>query len=216
MKGIKHARRMVTNSSLRSQKQKAERQAQILEAALKEFRTNGYAATRLEDVARQAGIAKGTIYLYFTDKEQLFRAVIRSLVPSGFDVLSGTPSGPARELLRDLLTHMYGLVVKNERARSVIRMLIAESGKFPQLADIHYREVVRPGMKAIRQVIQRGIASGEFRQTNAAQFPQVVIAPGILATMWKLLFAERHPLDLDAFLQAHVEFTLLALEKGQG
>jgi len=70
---------------------------------------------------------------------------------------------------------MYTQVVRNDRARSIVRMLVAESGKFPQLSDIYHREVIAPGMKAVRLVLQRGIASGEFRNTRAVEFPQILV-----------------------------------------
>jgi AcrR family transcriptional regulator len=207
------ARRSLSKPSLRGRKPKSQRQAQILGAAFEEFAARGYAATRLDDVAKQAGIAKGTIYLYFRDKEQLFRAAVRSLIQKRLDVVVETLSGPAEGLLRELLSRMYTQVVRNDRARSIVRMLVAESGKFPQLSDIYHREVIAPGMKAVRLVLQRGIASGEFRNTHAVEFPQILAAPGILAILWRLLHGERHRLDLDAYKQAHLEFVLMSLRK---
>ncbi|MGD0695502.1 MAG: TetR/AcrR family transcriptional regulator [Terriglobia bacterium] len=168
-------RKSLSKPSLRGRKPKPQRQAQILRAAFEEFAAHGYAATRLDDVAKRAGIAKGTIYLYFRDKQQLFRAAVRSLIQKRFDVVVGTLSGPAEGLLRELLSRMYTQVVRNDRARSIVRMLVAESGKFPQLSDIYHREVIAPGMKAVRLVLQRGIASGEFRNTRAVEFPQILV-----------------------------------------
>ncbi len=208
-------RKSLSKPSLQGRKPKPQRQAQILRAAFEEFAAHGYAATRLDDVAKRAGIAKGTIYLYFRDKQQLFRAAVRSLIQKRFDVVVGTLSGPAEGLLRELLSRMYTQVVRNDRARSIVRMLVAERGKFPQLSDIYHREVIAPGMKAVRLVLQRGIASGEFRNTRAVEFPQILAAPGILAILWRLLHGERHRLDLDAYRQAHLEFVLRSLRKTQ-
>ena len=206
------ARLSAAKPSPRQRKQKLERQEQILAAALEEFGANGYAATRLEDVAKRAGIAKGTIYLYFRDKERLFRAVVRTLIRKRIDALTGTLSGSAEELLREMLSQMYR-VVRNAKARSIVRMLIAESGKFPQLADIYHREVIGRGLNRVRRVLKKGAATGEFRQTKAAQFPQILVAPGVLAIMWQLLHGERHRLDLDAYSKAHLEFVLDSLRK---
>ena len=206
------ARLSAAKPSLREREQKLQRQEQILSAALEEFGANGYAATRLEDVAKRAGIAKGTIYLYFRDKERLFRAVVRTLIQKRIDALSGTFSGSAEELLRELLSQMYQ-VVRNAKARSIVRMLIAEGSRFPQLADIYHREVIEPGLNRVRRVLKRGVATGEFRQTKAAQFPQILVAPGVLAIVWRLLHGERHRLDLDAYGKAHLEFVLNSLRK---
>jgi AcrR family transcriptional regulator len=206
------ARLSAAKPSPRQRKQKLEREEQILSAALEEFGANGYAATRLEDVANRAGIAKGTIYLYFRDKERLFRAVVRTLIQKRIDALTGMFSGSAEELLRELLSQMYQ-VVRNAKARSIVRILIAESGRFPQLADIYHREVIGRGLNRVRRVLKKGVATGEFRQTKAAQFPQILVAPGVLAIMWQLLHGERHRLDLGAYSKAHLEFVLNSLRK---
>jgi len=118
------------------------RQEGILAAAFAVFAAHGYEATRIDEVARRAGIAKGTIYLYFRDKEQLFRAVVRSLLQKRFDAVAGSFKGTAEQLLRELLSRMYSQVVKNEKVRSIVRLLIAESGRFPHLAEIYHREII--------------------------------------------------------------------------
>jgi AcrR family transcriptional regulator len=194
---------------------KALRNEQILAAAFDVFAAHGYAETRLDEVAKRAGVAKGTIYLYFKNKEQLFRAVARSLIQKRFDALVGTFRGTAPELLRELLSRMYSQIVRNDRARSILRLMLAESGKFPRLSEIYHREIIAPGIKAVRQVLKRGIASGEFRKTAAVEFPQILVAPGILAIVWKLLHGDRHRLDLNAYLQAHLNFVLCSVRKKQ-
>ena len=189
------------------------RQEEITAAAFDVFAAHGYEATRIDDVARQAGIAKGTIYLYFRDKDQLFRAMVRSLVQIRFDAALGGFQGTAEELLREMMSRMYDRIVKNEKARSIVRMLIAESRRFPQLADIYHREIIAPGMKMVRRVLLHGIGSGEFRPTPAVEFPQLLVAPGLLAIMWHFLHGERHRLNLDAYQKAHLEFALNSLRK---
>jgi AcrR family transcriptional regulator len=200
-------------SSTRRQEQKVHRQEGILAAAFEVFAAHGFEAARIDDVARQAGIAKGTIYLYFPDKERLFRAMVRSLVQKRFDVVAARFEGTAEQLLRELLSRMYSQVVKNEKVRSIVRLLIAESGRFPQLTEIYHREIIAPGMKAVRHVLMRGIASGEFERTAAVEFPQLLAAPGVLAIVWRVLHGERHRLDLDAYSKAHLEFVLNSLRK---
>jgi len=200
-------------SSPRRREQKLHRQEEILAAAFKVFAKHGYEATRMDEVARQAGIAKGTIYLYFRDKERLFRAVVRSLVQMKSDAAIGSFQGTGESLLREILSGMYSQVVRNEKARSIVRMLIAESGRFPQLAEIYHREIIAPGLKRVRQALMHGIASSEFRKTAAVEFPQLLVAPGVLAIVWKLLHGERHRLDLDAYGKAHLEFVLNSLRK---
>jgi AcrR family transcriptional regulator len=200
-------------SSPRRRERKLHRQEDILAAAFEVFAAHGYEATRIDEVARQAGIAKGTIYLYFRDKEQLFRAVVRGLVQKKFDAMAGSFQGTGEQLLRELLSRMYGQVVRNEKVRSIVRLLIAESGRFPQLAEIYHREIIAPGMRAVRRALLRGIDSGEFHKSAAVEFPQLLAAPGVLAIVWRLLHGERHRLDLDAYSKAHLEFVLDSLRK---
>jgi AcrR family transcriptional regulator len=203
----------VARFSPQRREQKLHRQEEILAAAFEVFAAHGFEAARIDEVARQAGIAKGTIYLYFPDKERLFRAMVRSLVQKRFDVVAASFEGTAEQLLRELLSRMYSQVVKNEKVRSIVRLLIAESGRFPQLTEVYHREIIAPGMKAVRHVLIRGVASGEFRKTAAVEFPQLLAAPGVLAIVWRLLHGERHRLDLDAYSKAHLEFVLNSLRK---
>jgi AcrR family transcriptional regulator len=212
MKPANSRQAKIAKSSPRRREQKLQRQEEILAAAFEVFAAHGYEAARIDDVARQAGIAKGTIYLYFPDKERLFRAVVRGLVQKKFDTITGSFQGTAQQLVQELLSRMYSQVVGNAKVRSIVRLLIAEGGRFPQLAEIYHREIIAPGMKAVRQVLLRGIASGEFRKTAALEFPQILAAPGVLAIVWRLLHGDRHRLDLDAYSKAHREFILSSLK----
>jgi AcrR family transcriptional regulator len=213
MKTMNSRRVKTATPSSRRRLQKLHRQEEILTAAFAVFSAHGYEAARIDDVAREAGIAKGTIYLYFRNKEQLFRAVVRSLVQKRFDAIPGIFQGTAEQLLRELLSRMYSQVVRNEKVRSIVRLLIAESGRFPQLTEIYHREIIAPGMKAVRQALMQGVASGEFRKTAAVEFPQLLAAPGVLAILWRVLHGERHQFDLDAYSKAHLEFVLDSLRK---
>ena len=213
MRTMNSKRVKAAKPSPRRREQKLHRQEEILAAAFKVFAAHGYEAARIDDVARQAGIAKGTIYLYFRDKERLFHAMVRGLVQKRFDAVAGSFQGTGEQLLRELHSRMYSQVVRNEKVRSIVRLLIAEGGRFPQLTEIYHREIIAPGMKAVRQALLRGIAAGEFRKTSAVEFPQLLAAPGVLALVWRLLHGERHRLDLDAYSKAHLEFGLESLRK---
>lgn len=211
MKILQSRRGVLTRASLRRQEQRLHRQEDILKAAFDVFAAHGYEATRIDEVAKKAGIAKGTIYLYFRDKDHLFRAVVNSVVQINSGGAAGVSQGTAQQLLRGLLSRMYEHVVRSDKVRSIIRMLVAESSRFPQLAEIYHQEVVVPGLKAVQQVLMRGVEDGEFRKTKALDFPQLIIGPALVAMLWQLLFAKRHPLDVDAYLKAHLEFVLSSL-----
>lgn len=210
------ARRSPKKASQRGRKRKEERPQEILAAAFEEFAAHGYAGARLEDVAKRGGIAKGTIYLYFKDKEGLFGAVVRSVIQPVFGKLASFVEefpGTAEELLCELLARHYTHVVSNEKARAILRLLIAESGKFPRLSDIFHREIIDPGISALRHALAKGEASGEFRKSKVKDFPQMVIAPGVLAILWRLVLGERDQLNLQAYMTAHMELVLNGLRK---
>lgn len=193
---------------------KARRQDEILAAAFEEFAANGYSETRLDDIAHRAGIAKGTIYLYFKSKERLFCAVLRGLTHRIFRELEayiGAFSGSAEELLREIVSLEYAKVVANPNARAALRLFLAESNRLPELSAIYLREVITPGTRALRQIIAKGIAHGEFRKTKLAQFPQVLAGPTVLAVVWILIMGEREPLDWDGYMEAHLDVLLHGL-----
>jgi AcrR family transcriptional regulator len=212
----KKSKRVDATTPPRRQDQKVRREEAILNAAFEVFAAHGYEASRIDDVARQAGIAKGTIYLYFRGKEQLFRAMVRSLVQKRFDTVVEDLRGTGEQLVRELLSRMYGQIVKNDKVCAIVRLLIAEGGRFPQLTEIYHREIIAPGMRAIHQVLMQGIASGEFRRTAAVEFPQLLAAPGVLAIVWRILHGKRHRIDLDAYSKAHLDFLVDSLRKQPG
>ena len=181
---------------------------------LRSLPSTDIAATRLDDVAKRAEIAKGTIFLHFGNKRVLFRAVLRGCIQpvfGGFQEFIQRFSGTAEALLRDLLSRQYAEVVSNKRATALLRLLIAESGKFPELAQMYYREIIDPGRSAFGLVIERGIASGEFQATEIRNFPQILAAPTVLAVVWGLVLGESHGLNFDAYRKAHLDFVLRGL-----
>jgi AcrR family transcriptional regulator len=184
----------------------AERREAIIEAAMNEFITRGYAATRLDDVAKRAGVAKGTIYLHFKDKESMFEELIRTaIVPLvgrlGTPVLAGasvrdTLEGFARAFIHEVATTKRG---------DIIRLIIAEGPQFPAIADFYHREVISRGLAGMRALIELGIARGEIRQPELARFPQIVVAPAIIAVIWKSLFEKHSPLDAIEMFRVHLD-----------
>lgn len=199
---------------LSERQRRVERKEEILAAAFEEFAAKGYAEARLDDMARRAGIAKGTIYLYFKNKALLFRAVLHNLIHDLFEELEifvQTHPGSAEELVRNVVSRQYAQFVENPKVRAMFRLVISESQKFPQLSDVYMREVITPGVSAMRTLIKKGVASGEFRGTKIVEFPQVLVGPAILAIVWELILGERQQLDLEAYREAHLELILNGL-----
>lgn len=198
-------------------RRKAERRQEIIEAAFCEFSRNGYATTTLERIAERAGVTKGTIYVYFENKEHLFISMVREFTKAAHEnvrELYETHDGSTAELLRAQFSFMYQHLVGDKRRREVVRMLIAESSRFPELADRYYEEILRPCLDVLGQVFERGIDRGEIRRSAIVDTPQVVMAPIALVDLWMMMFDERQPLDLKTYFDAHLELVLNGLLAG--
>jgi AcrR family transcriptional regulator len=184
----------------------AERREAIIAAAMDEFIGRGFAATRLDDVAKRAGVAKGTIYLHFKDKEALFEELIRTAIVPLVNRLGPPPNlgGSVRDLIEGFARAFIQEVVTTKRA-DIIRLIVAEGPRFPEIADFYYREVVSKGLAGLRALIELGIARGEIRQRELARFPQIVVAPAIVAVIWKSLFENHSPLDALEMFRVHLD-----------
>jgi AcrR family transcriptional regulator len=184
----------------------AERRAAIVAAAFDEFVARGFAATRLDDVAKRAGVAKGTIYLHFKDKEALFEELIRSAIVPVLDRITTPPplSGSIRDVVEGF-AKIFIQEVAGTRRSDIIRLIVAEGPRFPELADFYYREVISRGLAAMRMLIEAGIARGEIRQTDLKKFPQIVVAPVIVAIIWKSLFERHSPLDVNEMFRVQLD-----------
>ena len=195
-------------------RRKAERPQEILEAAFAEFSRNGYAVTTLDQIAERAGVTKGTIYVYFENKEHLFISMVREITKTTLDIVHGmfeSHEGSTADLLRAQFSFIYQHIVEDRRRREVVRMLIAEAPRFPALADRYHDEILRPCLEMLRQAIQRGIDRGEIRNTAIVNSPQVVIAPIALVDLWMMMFDNRQPIDLKAYFEAHLDLVLNGL-----
>src|SRR5579863_6328670 len=176
----------------RWQRRKEARPGEILDAALACFAERGFAATRLDDVAKRAGVTKGTLYLYFPNKEELFKAVVRQSIVASIargEALVAGSAEPAPALLERLIHH-WAQVIPTP-ASAIPKLVLAEAGNFPDIARFYLDEVVNRGMELIRGVIRAGIARGEFRAVDVESGAFCVMAPMVLAMQWRHSFA-RH------------------------
>lgn len=195
-------------------RRKAERPQEILEAAFVEFSRNGYAMTTLDQIAEGAGVTKGTIYVYFENKEHLFISMVREITKATLDTVHEmfeTHEGSTADLLRAQFSFIYQHIVEDRRRREVLRMLIAEAPRFPELADRYHQEILRPCLDMLRQAIQRGMDRGEFRNSAIIDLPQIVIAPIALVDLWMMMFDDRQQLDMKAYFNAHLDLVLNGL-----
>ena len=171
-------------------RRKEARPQELLEAALDLFVERGYAATRLDDVARQAGVSKGTLYLYFTNKEELFKAVVReSLFPmlTEAEEIIRQYQGSSAELFREFILKWWEKI-GDTKLSGITKLMMAESGNFPEVTQFYHDEVILRSNAIIIQMLERGIARGEFRRVDSALANRVICAPIIMLMMWKHSF----------------------------
>jgi AcrR family transcriptional regulator len=189
----------------RSAKASARRDA-ILDAALDEFSARGFAAARLDDVAKRAGVAKGTIYLYFEDKESLFQELIRSRMGPVVGTLESAFAVdlPLRAIVEGAI-EIFVREVYGTHRKQLIRLIISEGPRFPALAEFYYREVLSRILKAVRTLLRRARERGELADDMLIRFPQLLGAPGIIAIVWSGLFERFEPLDVAAMMRAYCE-----------
>jgi AcrR family transcriptional regulator len=184
----------------------AERREAIIEAAMDEFIARGFAATRLDDVANRAGVAKGTIYLHFKDKEALFQELVRTALVPLIGRLAAPPvAGGSVRAAIEAFAQTFAREVVATRRGDIVRLIIAEGTRFPSVADFYYREVVSRGIAAMGVLIELGIKNGEISQPGLARFPQLVVAPAIIAVIWQGLFGRHAPLDASEMFRVHLD-----------
>ncbi len=185
----------------------AERRQAIVDAALVEFSAKGFAAARLDDIAAGAGVGKGTIYLYFNDKEALFQELVRTAIVPIVGGL-GAPSSPAELSARMIFERFIETFIREvyqTRRGDIVRLMIAEGARFPSLAEFYYREVISRGIAGMQMLIQYGISRGEIRNPAILKHPQLLVAPALVAVIWHGLFGKFAPLDVKAMLEVHVD-----------
>lgn len=193
----------------RYQRRKQDRPDEITAAAFDVFAEKGYASTRVEEVAKRAGVSKGLLYLYFKTKEELFKAVIRTIVVRRVDALVDTLEttelsseafifGPLKSFMKK---------IPNSPIAVVVRLLISEGPRHPDLLEFYYDNVVSKGLAAITHFLERGVERGEFRKSPVTDMPHLFLAPVMLSIVWGLLFAKKS-LDTDRLIDTQIDMLL--------
>ena len=199
----------------RWERRKDARPGELAAAALDLFVERGFTATRLDDVARRAGVSKGTLYLYFDSKEDLFKAVIREGYVTRITEFAEKMKeyqGSSAELVRVLVNTWWEQIGATKLA-GITKLMMSEAGNFPDLANYYHDEVVVRGTGLFAAAIQRGIESGEFRPVSLDYVPRIACAPVIMLMLWRNSFdlCGTHQMDAKAFLDAHTDMLLHAL-----
>ncbi len=171
----------------RRARRKEARPGELLDAALALFVEKGFASTRVEEVAARAGVSKGTLFLYFPSKEELFKAVVRENIAGRFTEWNAEFeqfSGSSADMLRYCL-HTWWERIGMTAASGITKLVMSEAGMFPEIAAFYQQEVIGPGHDLLRRVLQRGIDRGEFRPMPLEYAVYSLIAPMIFLLMWK-------------------------------
>lgn len=193
-------------------RRKEDRPQELAQAAYEVFTEKGYAAARMDDVAKRAGVSKGLPYLYFKTKDDLFKAVVKSVVIPRLEELTSLTNGDesASEVIRGpLLEFMKRMPSTN--IGTVIRLLVAEGQRHPDLLEFYYENVVSHALGTVKELLERGVKQGEFRETAVSEIPQLVIAPVFLSVVWQMLF-EKRTLDTDRTIETHINMLLNYIE----
>ena len=203
----------------RWERRKESRPAELLDAALELFVERGYAATRLEDVASRAGVSKGTLYLYYANKEELFRAVVsETIVPliERFREDVERSDAPAAKLLERFFTEWWGRF-GSTRLAGIAKLIVSEAGNFPEVAQFFYQAVVRPNTALLAMILQRGVDRGEFRAIDVPTAVHLWMSPLVMKAIWTHSMQPCCPpedvVDPERFVRLHVDSVLRALAK---
>ncbi|MBE7365948.1 TetR/AcrR family transcriptional regulator [Ramlibacter pallidus] len=201
------------------ERRKEARPGELLDAALDLFVEKGFAATRSEEVAARAGVSKGTLFLYFPSKEELFKAVVRENMSGRFAEWAEEFEkfeGSTAEMVRYCM-NIWWERIGATRASGITKLIISEARNFPELAAFYQQEVIRPGTELVRRMLQRGVDSGEFRELDIEYAVFNITAPMIFLIMMKhslgACVPQDYPLDPQRYLQAQVDVLLNGLCK---
>ena len=196
-------------------RRKDARPQELLAAALDLFVERGYAATRLEDVAAQAGVSKGTLYLYFANKEELFKAVVRENVLPALGEAEETASqfeGSSADLFQKIMMGWWERI-GNTKLSGITKLMMAESHNFPEVTQFYHDEVISRGNAMIVRMLERGIERGEFRKIDVYQAMNLVCAPMLMLMMWKHSFnaCRPEPMSPESYLNTFIDLFLHGL-----
>lgn len=195
-----------------------ERPQEVLEAALDVFVDRGYAATNMDEIARRAGVSKGTLYLYYPSKAELLKAVVRQSLLGNLaeaQTAAQTHSGSCRELLAFFLGE-FTRRISTTRISGIPKLILAEAGNFPDVAQFYYEEVIQRARTLITDILRRGIASGEFRRIDLDYAWRMIAAPLVLGVLWKHTFQpfEADPLDFERYVNCQLDLLAHGLLAG--
>jgi AcrR family transcriptional regulator len=196
-------------------RRKADRPAEIVEAALAVFAEKGFAAAKLDEIAARAGVSKGAVYLYFETKEDIFRAVVdQALAPNitAVKAMIAAHPGPLADLLRGIAAHL-GHVIETTAIGGVLKMVVGEARNFPEIARVWHDDLVVHALAAMTGAIAAAQARGEVKPGDPRAFALQMVSPVLMAVLWRETFVPigAAPFDIPAVLRQHVDTLLTGM-----
>lgn len=206
-----------TEGTCRWRRRKEARPGEILEAALDLFAEKGFAATKLAEVAKRAGVSKGTVYLYFESKEALFQALVKEMVLPHIEQSEHTVDeyeGATVDLMSGLVQFWLDNII-HTKVCGIPKLVIAEAKNFPEIAKFYVDNVVNRGTAMVERILQRGVDRKEFDIKDIRHSARAVIAPMIFAAIWEQSLApfDKRPYDADKYMKVHLDIMLNGLLK---
>lgn len=204
-----------TSSAHKRERRKEARPGELLDAALSLFVSKGFSATKVEDVAASAGVSKGTLFLYFSSKEDLFKAVIRANLADHFPAWNQEFEeflGTSPDMLEYAMVSWWQRIGSTD-AGGITKLVMSEANNFPEVVEFYDQEVIRPGHELFQRILQRGIDRGEFVVFNTEQAVHSLVSAIVYVTMWKHALAcnaSHNTLNPEAFLRNHVDLLVQA------
>ncbi len=206
---------MTDQSVIKRNRRPAARPAEILTAALDLFAEKGFSATRMEDVARRAGLSKGAVYLYFTDKTALLTAIVETTIANELKEVGARASlapGPVAPVITEAARHISRRLTET-RLPEILKLIIAESGAHPELASLYFDHAISVALPLFEGLIRRGVATGEFRPVEPAYTARSLAGGFIFSALWRSVFEPigKPALDIPAFAEHHITLILKGL-----
>lgn len=196
------------------QRKKEDRPEEIALAALEEFSEKGYSATRIQDVAKRAGVSKGLMYLYYKTKEELFKAIIKTMIAPrvlGMEQLVKTTDLKAEDILRGPLIK-FATDIQASPMKRLAPMIIAEGRNHPDLVNFYWEHVLQHGIGILKSIIQKGIDDGDFHPSVFDDIPHLIVTPVLFSVLWNNTFGHLQSIEAERAVRAHIEMVIMTLK----
>lgn len=209
----------------RSEQDKEQRRNSLLNAALNEFFNKGFNAARMEDIAKQANVSKGTLYLYFDNKQSLFKSLIEEVAIPTINITSqNVLAKPSGEQALQFLMKSIATVIRETPLPKLVKVIIADGSAFPELVQLYREQVLNRIFSLLETLITRSVDAKEWQCQNISMTARLIVAPVIFSVVWRMVFEapntqtieqrnqETNKLDLEALFQQHTDYLLQVLQ----